>query len=56
MTKSSLTEKEKANLDIKWDDVKTGLSIAVSLRTNYERLYTGQCNIYRYKSAYVFSV
>lgn len=42
MTKASLTEKEKSNLDIKWDDVKTGLSIAVSLRTNYERLYTGQ--------------
>lgn len=41
-TKSMLGEKEKSSLDIKWDDVKTGLSIAVALRTNYERLYTGQ--------------
>lgn len=41
-TKAGLSEKEKANLDIKWDDVKTGLSIAVALRTNFERLYTGQ--------------
>lgn len=41
-TKNSLGEKEKSTLDIKWDDVKTGLSIAVALRTNYERLYTGQ--------------
>lgn len=42
MTKNSLTEREKENLDIKWDDVKNGLSIVVSLHTNYERLYTGQ--------------
>ena len=35
-----LSEKEK--LDIEWDDVRTGLSIAVALRTNFERLYTGQ--------------
>lgn len=41
-TKNSLSEKEKNSLDIKWDDVKSGLSLAVALRTNYERLYTGQ--------------
>lgn len=41
-TKNILSEKEKNTLDIKWDDVRTGLSIAVALRTNYERLYTGQ--------------
>lgn len=41
-TKNSLSEKEKNSLDIKWDDVRTGLSIVVALRTNYERLYTGQ--------------
>lgn len=42
VTKNTLSEKEKSSLDIKWDDVKTGLSIAVALRTNFERLYTGQ--------------
>lgn len=42
MTKNSMSEKERDKLDIKWDDVKTGLSLAVSLRTNYENLYTGQ--------------
>ena len=42
LTKNTLSEKEKSSLDIKWDDVKTGLSIAVALRTNFERLYTGQ--------------
>lgn len=41
-TKNAMSEKEKNSLDIKWDDVKTGLSLAVALRTNYERLYTGQ--------------
>ena len=41
-TKNSLSEKEKNSLDIKWDDVKTGLSIVVALRSNFERLYTGQ--------------
>jgi DNA gyrase/topoisomerase IV subunit B len=41
-TKNTLSDKEKDKLDIKWDDVKSGLSVAVSLRTNYERLYTGQ--------------
>lgn len=42
MTKNSMSEKEREKLDIKWDDVKTGLSIVVALRTNYENLYTGQ--------------
>lgn len=41
-TKNTLTEKEKSSLDIKWEDVKNGLSIAVALRTDYESLYTGQ--------------
>lgn len=41
-TKNILSEKEKTTLDIKWDDVKQGLSIAVALRSNFERLYTGQ--------------
>lgn len=41
-TKNSMSDKEKEKLDIKWDDVRSGLSIAVALRTNYERLYTGQ--------------
>ena len=41
-TKNTLSEKEKNSLDIKWDDVKTGLSIVVSMSTNYERMYTGQ--------------
>lgn len=42
VAKNALTEREKQNLDIKWDDVKSGLSLVVSLHTNYERLYTGQ--------------
>lgn len=42
VVKNSLSEKEKSSLDIKWDDVKSGLSMAVALRTNFERLYTGQ--------------
>lgn len=41
-TKSTLSEKEKQSLDIKWDDVRQGLTIAVALRSNFERLYTGQ--------------
>lgn len=41
-TKNAMSEKERNSLDIKWDDVKSGLSLAVALRTNYERLYTGQ--------------
>jgi DNA gyrase subunit B len=41
-TKASMSEKERDKLDIKWDDVKTGLSLAVSLKTSMEELYTGQ--------------
>lgn len=41
-TRNSLSDREKDTLDIKWEDVKNGLSIAVSLHTDYERLYTGQ--------------
>lgn len=41
-TKNMMSEKERNSLDIKWDDVKAGLSISVALRTNFERLYTGQ--------------
>lgn len=41
-TKNSMSDKEKEKLDIKWDDVKSGMSIAVSLKTNFERLYTNQ--------------
>lgn len=41
-TRQTLNEREKETLDIKWDDVKNGLSIAVSLHTDFERLYTGQ--------------
>ncbi len=40
VTKASLSERE--NLDIKWDDVKSGLSLIVSLNTNLEELYTSQ--------------
>ena len=40
VTKASLSERDK--LDIKWDDVKLGLSIAVSLRTNMEEIFTNQ--------------
>ena len=42
VTKNSMSEKERDKLDIKWDDVRTGLSIVVALRSNFERLYTGQ--------------
>ena len=42
VTKQSLGEKEKDKIDIKWDDVRMGLSLAVSMRTNFERLYTNQ--------------
>lgn len=41
-TKNMLSEKEKQSLDVKWDDVRSGLTLAVALRTNFERLYTGQ--------------
>ena len=40
VTKASLSERDK--LDIKWDDVKLGLSIAVALRTNMEEIFTNQ--------------
>lgn len=40
VTKASLSERDK--LDIKWDDIKSGLSVAVSLRTNMEDIFTGQ--------------
>ena len=39
-TKNSLSERD--NLDIKWDDVKSGLALIVSLNTNLEELYTSQ--------------
>ena len=39
-TKNALSERDK--LDIKWDDVKFGLSIVVHLRTNMEQLFTNQ--------------
>ena len=41
-TRNMMSDREKNSLDIKWDDVRQGLSIVVALRTNYERLYTGQ--------------
>lgn len=41
-TRNSMSDREKDKLDIKWDDVKSGLSIAVSLRCNFENMYTGQ--------------
>ena len=40
--KNSMSDKEKEKLDIKWDDIRTGLSISILLRTNFENLYTGQ--------------
>ena len=39
-TKETLTERDK--LDVKWDDVKSGLSIVVSLESNQEELFTSQ--------------
>ena len=41
-TKNSMSDREKEKLDIKWEDVKAGLSIAISLRSNFENLYTSQ--------------
>ena len=38
--KATLTDRDK--IEIKWDDVKTGLSIAVALRTNMEEIFTNQ--------------
>lgn len=40
--KNSMSDREKDKLDIKWEDVKTGLSIAVALRCNFENIYTSQ--------------
>ena len=40
ITKNSLTERDK--IDIKWDDVKLGLSLVVSLNTNMEEIFTSQ--------------
>jgi len=40
VTKSTLSDRDK--LDIKWDDVKLGLSFIVSLSTNFESIYTSQ--------------
>jgi len=40
--KSSMSDKEKDKLDIKWDDVKSGLSLAISLHTDFSSLYTSQ--------------
>ena len=40
--KNSMSDREKDKLDIKWDDVKSGLSVAVSLKCNFENMYTGQ--------------
>ena len=40
VTRNSLTDRDK--LDIKWDDVKSGLSLVVSLRTNMEEIFTNQ--------------
>lgn len=39
-TKATLSERD--NLDIKWDDVKNGLALVVSINTNMEELYTSQ--------------
>lgn len=41
-TRNMLSEKDRERLEVKWDDVRTGLSIAVSLHTNYEMIYTNQ--------------
>ena len=40
VTKSTLTERDR--LDIKWDDVKLGLSLVASLNTNMEEIFTSQ--------------
>lgn len=40
ITKNTLNERD--NLDIKWDDIKSGLALIVSLNTNLEELYTSQ--------------
>jgi DNA gyrase subunit B len=40
VVKNSLTNRDK--IEIKWDDIKTGLSIAVALNTNIESIFTSQ--------------
>lgn len=40
VTKNSLSNRDK--IEIKWDDVKSGLSVAVSLNTNIESIFTSQ--------------
>lgn len=40
VTKNSLTSRDK--IEIKWDDVKSGLSVAVALNTNIESIFTSQ--------------
>ena len=40
VTKNSLTNRDK--IEIKWDDIKSGLSVAVSLNTNIESIFTSQ--------------
>lgn len=40
ITKNSLTNRDK--IEVKWDDVKTGLSVVVALNTNIESIFTSQ--------------
>lgn len=40
VTKNSLTNRDK--IDIKWEDIKSGLSVAVALNTNIESIFTSQ--------------
>lgn len=40
VTKDTLSERDK--LDIKWDDIKMGLSVAVNLNTTLDSLFTSQ--------------
>jgi DNA gyrase subunit B len=40
--KDSLTDRDKSALDIKWDDVRSGLSIVVSINTNFEEIFVSQ--------------
>jgi DNA gyrase subunit B len=42
VTKNSLSDRERDKLDVKWDDVKSGLSIAINLGTNMEEIFTSQ--------------
>jgi DNA gyrase subunit B len=43
--KASMSDKEKEKLDIKWEDVQNGLSIAVHLNSNMEHLFTSQTKL-----------